>query len=376
MQRVVKRSFSLEAYTLEGGATIPVTLGYETYGTLNEQKNNVILVCHYFSANSHAAGKYSPDDSLPGWWDGLIGPGKAVDTDKYFVICTDNLCNVQAKNPLVITTGPKSINPETGRSYGMTFPAFTFRDMAGIQYELMKQLDIRHLVAVMGPSAGGMIALHWAVQYPTMMDHVIGVNTAAQNPIMTSFNVLQHAMRTIKLDSNWNNGEYSEQQEPLEGLHLAIQMMNINAFTASYQESAYPRDSKEAAPYACIETMTSYECALYDKIAINIPLIDANHWLYTARATMMQDVSRGFDSLEEALSRIQARVLMIPCEQDLLQPPEYSQKVVDILKKQGKEADLHMIRSDKGHMAGVLEPHLFENEVKAWLKAGVQIGSN
>lgn len=154
MQIVKKEKFVLKEFTFENGREIPVQMGYETYGTLNRERSNVILVCHYFSATSHAAGKYTVHDEESGWWDGLIGPGKAIDTNKYFVICTDNLCNVQARNPYVITTGPKSINPETGEEYTMDFPVFTFLDVARMQYELIKGMGISRLHAVIGPSAG------------------------------------------------------------------------------------------------------------------------------------------------------------------------------------------------------------------------------
>ncbi len=364
---VKKQQFYLESYTLECGTSIPITLGYETYGKLNKEKSNVILICHYFNATSHAAGKYTDADPSPGWWDGLIGQGKAIDTNRYFVICMDNLCNVQAKNPMVITTGPMSINPKTGKQYGMSFPPFTFRDMAGIQHEFIQSLGIQRLAAVIGPSAGGMIALHWAVHYPHMLDACIGVITNAQNPIITSFNVLQHGIRAIQLDPHWNNGNYYDKQEPTEGLHLASQMMFTNAFQGDWYETKFRRDSREQLPYLSLYNQTSFEESMYRAVMNNIAYYDPNHWIYTCRATMMHDIAHGFSSLEEALEQIQARVLLISCNQDLLQPPQYSERAVKLLQKQGKSAKFFAFDSPNGHIAGVLDPHLFAAAVKSWL---------
>ncbi|AUJ24962.1 Homoserine O-acetyltransferase [Virgibacillus dokdonensis] len=369
MNHVEKKQFSLDSYTLECGKAIPVTLGYETYGELNKDKSNVVVVAHYFSASSHAAGKYSPEDETSGYWDSLIGPGKAVDTNKFFVISTDNLANVQAYHPKVITTGPRTINPETGQIWGMDFPPFTFRDMAGIQHDFItKQLGIKKLHAVMGASAGGFISLNWAVHYPDMVERVIGVITNPQNPVITSFNVLQHAMRAIELDSNWNNGNYVDDQGPEEGLHLAIQMMNAGAFTPELYEDTYQRNSDEQAPYEYFHMKTGYEQQLYDAVKAGMPVMDASHWYYTCRATMMHDIAHGIGSLEEALDRIQANVLMISCTRDLLQPTIYNRRMVDTLLKLGKEAELVEIESLKGHMAGVLDGHLFSDDIRKMLQ--------
>ncbi|MDC2865067.1 alpha/beta fold hydrolase [Bacillus sp. BP-3] len=366
MLYVQKQVFRLKKYTFENGASIPIQIGYETYGTLNHEKSNAILVCHYFSATSHAAGKYTEQDLVPGWWDALIGPGKAIDTNKYFVICTDNLCNVQMKNPYVVTTGPKTINSETGAEYGMEFPVFTFRDMARIQYKLIKDMGITRLHTVIGPSAGGMIAQQWAVHYPHMMERMIGVITNPQNPVVTSINVLQHAIDAIQLDPAWKEGNYGEQQ-PVKGLHLAAKMMFINAYDAHYYETTFPRDSIESAPYQDFCTLTSFEEAINAITVQNIAFVDANSWMYTAKATLLHDIAHGFPSLEEALRQIEASVLMIPCKQDLLQPPRYNYKMVELLRKNGKFAEVYEIESIYGHMAGVFETHLFAGKVHQFL---------
>lgn len=366
MVYVTKETFFLEAFRFESGKTIPIQMGYETYGKLNRTKTNAILVCHYFSATSHAAGKYTEEDLFPGWWDGLIGPGKAIDTDRYFVICTDNICNVQVKNPHVVTTGPNSINPETGAAYAMDFPVFTFLDVARVQCELVKALGITRLHTVIGPSAGGMIAQNWAVHYPHMVERMVGVITNPQNPVVTSVSALQNAIDVIQLDPKWNKGNYGEEQ-PVTGLHLASKMMFIGAFDAHYYEMTFPRNSNENAPYINFDTLPSFEKNIDDITLQNIVFVDANSWMYTAKATLLHDIAHGFSSLEEALSRIEANVLMIPCKQDVLQPYRYNKEMVARLQKQGKHAEVYEIESVNGHMAGVLDVHLFEKKVYEFL---------
>ncbi|KFN01546.1 homoserine O-acetyltransferase [Bacillus clarus] len=370
MQIVKKEKFFLREFRFENGRKIPIQIGYETYGTLDRERSNVILVCHYFSATSHAAGKYTEYDESPGWWDGLIGPGKAIDTNKYFVICTDNLCNVQVKDPYVITTGPKSIDPITGLEYAMDFPVFTFLDMARVQFELIKDMGIGRLYAVMGPSAGGMIAQQWAVHYPHMVERMIGVITNPQNPIITSVNVVQNAIEAIQLDPSWKDGNYGEAQ-PTKGLHLASRMLFTNAFDAHFYETAFMRNSMEIEPYNEFSTLTSFEKDINAITLKSIASVDANSWMYTAKAILLHDIAHGFSSLDEALSRIEANVLMIPCKQDLLQPPRYNYKMVDILQKQRKYAEVYEIESINGHMAGGIDVHLFEKKVYEFLNRKV-----
>ncbi|MFT9847195.1 alpha/beta fold hydrolase [Aneurinibacillus sp. REN35] len=368
MDHVVKQTFSLDGYDMECGKTIPVTIGFETYGELNAARSNAILVCHFFSATSHAAGKYTPDDAEPGWWDGLIGPGKAIDTNQYFVLCADTLCNIQCKQPHVITTGPRSINPQTGERYGMSFPSFTYRDMAGIQHELIRSLGIEKLVAVVGPSAGGMQALNWAVHYPEMMDACIAVISGAQTPVLTSLAYLQAAIDAITLDSNWAEGAYEEEKEPQEGLHLALSLMNIAAYQYEWYDTSFPRDAAKDRVHSSPMQMPPFTHTFKKVVAERMSPYDASHYVYTARAAMMHDIARGFSSLDEALGRIQARVLMIPCTSDLLFPPQYSQETVDRINRLGGRASYYEFESPRGHMAGVFDTHLFAEPLAAFLQ--------
>ena len=173
---VEKQSFTIPEFSTQGGAVVrDMTLGWEAYGSLNEAKDNVILITHYFSGNSHAAGRYAADDKAPGYWDSIIGSGKPIDTDKYYVISMDTPVNLGAHLPTVITTGPASINPETGKPYGMDFPILSIRDFVETQKALLDSLGIEKLHAVMGASMGSLQAYEWGAAYPDRVERVIPV---------------------------------------------------------------------------------------------------------------------------------------------------------------------------------------------------------
>src|SRR5215207_8390759 len=177
---VEKKTFELPQYTTAGGATIKgVKVGWESYGELNADRSNAILVTHFFSGTSHAAGKYKPEDRAPGYWDPIIGPGKAIDTNRYFVISSDTLVNLSPKDPNVVTTGPATIDPATGKPYGLSFPVVSIRDFVNVQKALLDSLGIRKLKAVVGASMGALQAYEWAVAYPEMVDRIVPVIGAA-----------------------------------------------------------------------------------------------------------------------------------------------------------------------------------------------------
>lgn len=360
MNQVIKERFCLPSFKMECGQEIPVEIGYETYGKLNPAKDNVILVCHFFSATSHAAGRYTPEDPEPGWWDRLIGPGKAIDTNRFFVISSDTLCNIQLKNPKVYTTGPATINPKTGKPYGMTFPNFSYGDMAGIQKKLVESLGIEKLHAVLGPSAGGMQALNWAIQFPDVVERCISVICGACIPVFTSLAYLKVAIDAIQLDPNWNGGDYYGKEEPAQGLSIALQLMNLAAFQYSWYEENFPRKQKE-------EGTPSFQIKFDEVVSQRMQPYDANHYIYTCQAAMSHNIGHNYDSLEEALSKIQARLLMISCSSDLLFPPEYSKEAVTIMQKNGGRAEYFEFDSPYGHMGGVLETHLFAKQISDFL---------
>ncbi|MDD7023331.1 MAG: homoserine O-acetyltransferase [Oscillospiraceae bacterium] len=367
---VEKKIFQIPSFTFQNGRTLPVTIGYETYGNLSPEKDNVILVVHYFSASSHCAGKYTEEDALSGFWDGLIGPGKAVDTDKYFVVCADNLCNCGVKNPMIHTTGPMTINPDTGKYYGLDFPVPEVLDVVNTQKALLESMGISHLHAVMGPSFGGMSSWQWAVAYPDWMDCIIPVISTPKLPVWGGFNPLQYAIRVAKIDPKYRGGNYYDfEEQPEETLHLALEMMNVAAFQAGYYERTYKRETD--VDKECLESLfkeATFEKKLDDAVNISQPNVDLNHWLYTCRMCLNFDVSRPYGGdLDAALSRIKCRVLAIPCKEDILHPASIVNRIVDRITCLGGNAQSYTLSSDYGHMAGILQTDLYAEKVREFL---------
>nr|VFK20237.1 MAG: homoserine O-acetyltransferase [Candidatus Kentron sp. LPFa] len=198
----------MASYTTVGGQTIPnVKVGWESYGTLSAAKDNVILITHPFGSNSHAAGKYASTDTSAGYWDAIIGSGKAIDTDRYYVISSDTLVNYHTYSKNVITTGPASKNPATGQPYGLDFPLVTIRDFVNVQKALLDSLGITSLHAVAGLSMGAMQAMEWGNAYPSMVKRVIPVaGHAYSDAIFLGLFDLMESF--ITMDPKWNNGDY------------------------------------------------------------------------------------------------------------------------------------------------------------------------
>ncbi|MFL5209831.1 MAG: homoserine O-acetyltransferase, partial [Microvirga sp.] len=226
---VEKKTFELPHYTTAGGATIKgVKVGWESYGELNADRSNAILVTHFFSGTSHAAGKYKPEDRAPGYWDPIIGPGKAIDTNRYFVISSDTLVNLSPKDPNVVTTGPATIDPATGKPYGLAFPVVSIRDFVNVQKALLDSLGIRKLKAVVGASMGALQAYEWAVAYPEMVDRIVPVIGAAGGDAYLGAWVEVWGA-PIRLDPKWKGGAYDPQDPPKEGLAAALKVVTLHA---------------------------------------------------------------------------------------------------------------------------------------------------
>ncbi|MFV0300181.1 MAG: homoserine O-acetyltransferase, partial [Paracoccus sp. (in: a-proteobacteria)] len=229
---VEKHSFTLTGFTTDGGAIIPeMTLGYETYGTLNEARDNAILIPHFFSGNSHAAGKYAEGDAAPGYWDAIIGAGRPIDTDRYFVVSVDSPVNLGAHDPNVITTGPATVNPATGKPWGMDFPILTIGDFVETQKGLMDQLGIPKWHAVMGASMGGLQSYEWAARHPDLLERVIPVVSSgwADADLIAWLDIWA---APIRLDPNWNGGDYYAGEAPSAGLADALKIVTLQANSA------------------------------------------------------------------------------------------------------------------------------------------------
>ena len=350
---VEKKSFSMQNYTTIGGQTIAeVTIGWESYGALNDAKDNVILITHFFSGNSHAAGKYSSADPLPGYWDAIIGPGKAIDTNKYFVISSDTLVNAFPHDPNVITTGPASINPATGKPYGLDFPVVTIADFVQVQHALLSSLGIDKLHAVIGPSMGSLQAIEWAARYPDQVERMISVIGAGAMDAW-SIMALEHWARAIKADPNWNNGNYYQAQAPLAGVTNALAMITQNAMHPVSMNMRSP--SQAVLPEAGLASVTNSLPALdylFGSAALRAPLADANHILYLVRANQLFVAGHNQD-LATGLSAIKAKTLFLPASNDLLLQPYLAKQTVALLEQQGKTPQYEEIQGIWGHLDGI-----------------------
>lgn len=350
---VEKKSFSMQNYTTIGGKTIAeVTIGWESYGALNDTKDNVILITHFFSGNSHAAGKYSSADPLPGYWDAIIGPGKAIDTNKYFVISSDTLVNAFPHDPNVITTGPASINPATGKPYGLDFPVVTIADFVQVQHALLSSLGIDKLHAVIGPSMGSLQAIEWAARYPDQVERMISVIGAGAMDAW-SIMALEHWARAIKADPNWNNGNYYQGQAPLAGVTNALAMITQNAMHPVSMNMRSP--SQALLPEVGLASVTNSLPALdylFGSAALRAPLADANHILYLVRANQLFVAGHNQD-LATGLSAIKAKTLFLPASNDLLLKPYLAKQTVALLEQQGKNPQYEEIQGIWGHLDGI-----------------------
>ncbi|MDN7125165.1 E22 family MetX-like putative esterase [Pseudidiomarina terrestris] len=350
---VEKNSFTFADYTTLGGEVIPeVTIGWESYGELNADKDNVILITHFFSGNSHAAGKYAADDVLPGYWDAIIGPGKAIDTNKYFVISSDTLVNAFPHDPNVITTGPASINPATGKPYGLDFPVVTIRDFVNVQYELLQSMGITKLHAVVGASMGSLQALEWSIAYPDKVERMVSVIGAGAMDAWTIM-ALEHWARPIRHDPNWNNGDYYDGEAPLTGITSTLAMITQQAMHPVIMNLRAPKP--EVLPQAALESVTNSTPVLdylFASSATRAPLADGNHLLYLVRANQLFVAGHNND-LASGLAKVKAKTLFLPATNDLLLQPYLAKQAVTELERQGKAPQYEEIEGVWGHLDGL-----------------------
>jgi homoserine O-acetyltransferase len=350
---VEKQVFSTQSFSTYNGQHIAeVSVGWEAYGELNAAKDNVILITHFFSGNSHAAGRYSESDALPGYWDALIGPGKAIDTNTYYVISSDTLVNQEPHNPMVTTTGPASLNPATGEPYALDFPVVTIRDFVNVQKALLDSLGITRLHAVVGASMGSLQALDWAAAYPDFVERVISVIGAGAVdpwPIAT----LQQWANPIIADPNWNNGNYYHGDAPVDGLRQALGMVTLQAMHPEMFNQIYASSSaRETAPLHDIRENFAVVNQLNAAATARTTFADANHLLYLVRANQL--FMAGFaEDLASGLSPVSAKALFLPATNDLLLQPYLAREAHNTLLALGKESYYEEIEGPWGHLNGV-----------------------
>jgi homoserine O-acetyltransferase len=371
-----------DALPLDSGRTVgPVRIAYETYGSLAPSRDNTILVCHALSGDAHAAG-WSDDPRAPttvdgvgaaergrsglGWWDGMIGPGKAFDTDRYFVVCTNLIGSCRG------STGPASIDPATGGPYGASFPVITVSDMVRAQRAFLAALDIHRLLAVSGGSLGGMQALEWAVAYPDQVRAIVPIaSTAALGTQGVAWNAI--ARNAITSDPDWQGGAYyGSGRSPDAGIKVARMVGHITYLSAQAVREKFGRRFQRggdeplydlASPDFEVESYLRYQAESF------AARFDANAYLYISRALTYFDLARtyGSGSLDRALARVRAAVLLLSFSSDWLYPPRDSEEIAAALRANGKHVRHAIIEADYGHDSFLLEEAEMTREITQFL---------
>jgi homoserine O-acetyltransferase len=333
---------------LEGGEILPsLTIAYETYGRLNREKSNAILVCHALSGDAHVAGFHEGEEK-PGWWNAVIGPGKALDTDRYFVICSNVLGGCKG------STGPSSVNPATGKPFGAKFPVITIRDMVNAQKLLIDQLGISQLYAVVGGSMGGMQVLQWTVTYPDHMKKAVVIATSGYStPQQIAFNEV--GRKAIISDPHWNSGDYYGKTLPTHGLALARMVGHITYLSNESMHEKFGRalQGKDRIGFD-FSTDFKIESYLHHQGDTFTRRFDANSYLYITKAIDYFDLTKD-GSLTTGLASVRAAFLVISVSSDWLYPPYQSQEIVSALTANELEIHYCEIRSNYGHDAFLLE---------------------
>lgn len=349
------RTYSFTHLPLQSGASLDsVTLAYETWGSLNSTGDNVILLTHALTGNSHAHDPERPADPKVAWWNPLIGSGRPFDTDRYFVICSNVLGGCSG------STGPGSINPRTGQRYGMRFPVITIRDMVNAQYRLLKHLGVQQIALLAGGSIGGQQALEWAVTYPEMVQKVaVFAATAALTAQAIAFSEVER--QAIMSDPAWLSGDYAPGKGPKTGLAIARMLAMITYQSEESMEMRFGRrpaySLEETAPSGSPDLGTRFDVEnyLYHQGASLVERFDANSYLYLSRAMDLYDVSAGYASLEEALSRLQSKALFVGIRSDFLFPAAQVRWLTDKVRHLGGDAHYAELDSPYGHDAFLKE---------------------
>ncbi len=349
--KIVRLVESDQSFTLACGRTLaPIDMAYETYGQLNDAGNNAILACHALTGNAHVSGYHGQNGEKPGWWNDMIGPGRWIDTNRYFVICTNFLGGCDG------TTGPASMNPKTGKPYGRDFPVVTIADMVKLQKSLMDHLGIKELLAVIGGSLGGMQVLQWLVEYPDFVKAGIPIATTSYlNAQAIAFDAV--GRNAIVADPNFNEGEYYDKdQGPRSGLAIARMIGHITYLSEEGMRSKFGRQLRSAEDYNYdFDSEFSVETYLDHQGERFVERFDANTYLYVTKAADYFDLEKSYGSLQKAFENVQSRVLIISYSSDWLFTPHQAKKMVNALAAKGKDVSYYNIESSYGHDAFLLE---------------------
>ncbi|MGD9364733.1 MAG: homoserine O-acetyltransferase [Desulfobacteraceae bacterium] len=350
-----------EPMILESGHRLgPVDVVYESYGEPNENRSNAILICHALSGDHHAAGVHDPHDRYTGWWDSMIGPGKAFDTDQYWVICSNIIGGCKG------STGPGSINPATGQPYGLDFPVVTIGDMVNAQKQLIDHLQIPQLYAIAGGSMGGFQVIEWTLRYPRMVRSAICVASAARLSTQAiAFNAV--GRNAITRDPEWQDGKYNG-KGPEKGLAIARMVGHITYLSELQLDRKFGRRLQSANRLSYnFATEFAIESYLDHKGSTFTERFDANSYLYITKAMDYFDVARSYGPLKEAFAGALARYLFVSYSSDWLFPTAQSKEMVQALLSNGKDVSFIDIESPYGHDAFLLEEEKLTRIISGFL---------
>ena len=328
----------------------PITLAYETYGQLNAEKSNAILILHALSGDAHASSCHSQTDENPGWWDDCIGPGKAFDTDRYYVICSNVVGGCRG------STGPGSIDPNTGIPYGLSLPVVTIADMVRAQIHLIDYLGIDKLLAAAGGSMGGMQVLQWVVSYPERLHAALPIATTARHsPMLIAFDEV--GRQAIYADPNWNGGDYYDGPHPNAGLAVARMVGHITYLSEASMHHKFGRRLREREVFG-YDFDTDFEIESYLRYRGNkfTERFDANSYLYVTKSMDYFDLSNGHSDLATAFDKSTGiTYLVVSFTSDWLYPPYHSKELVGVLTASGADVSYCNVQSTWGHDAFLVE---------------------
>ncbi len=355
-------------FPVEGGITLPsIDIAYETWGALDDSASNAVLLCHAWTGDSHAAGPIGRGHPTEGWWDEIVGPGKPIDTDRWFVVCINVLGGCQG------STGPASIDPSTGAPYGSSFPVLTIRDMVRAQAKLADHLRIDAWHSVVGGSMGGMQVLEWAITFPHRVRSIVPIATCAQ---ATAQQIAWGAIgrRAIRLDPKWRGGDYYDAVDgdgPWEGLAIARMVAQVtfrsdNVFTEKFGRSL----ADGATLGGSVDLFQRFEVERYldhhgDKL---IRRFDTNSYLIIGKAMDLHDVGRGRGGAEAAMRRVSAPTLSVGISSDILYPSYQQRQIRDLIAAGGTAAEYFEIDSPHGHDAFLINVDQFAAPLRTFLE--------
>ncbi len=352
-------------FQFESGARLgPLNLTYETCGCLTPERDNAILIAHALTGDSHVAGYYTPDDAKPGWWDIMVGPGKAIDTNRWFVICANVLGSCMG------SSGPASLNPATGKAYGLSFPVVTIGDMVHAQKLLVDHLKIERLLAVIGGSIGGMQVLEWSVRYPDRLAAAAALATTTRHSALAiAFNEV--ARQAIMADPHWNHGDYYEADKPAMGLSVARMIGHITYLSDVSMRQKFGRRLQNRADFSFnFDADFQVESYLRHQGRKFVERFDANSFLYITKAADYFDLEKqhGDGSIVKAFGRVRSGFLVVSFTSDWLYPTYQSRAIVQALKKNGCYVSFCEIEADWGHDAFLLPSPRLDGLLRGFLE--------